>query len=262
MTITLNAQQLAPGDRAEAIRDIIWHAVVRVAIEHHPEPGRIAALGKISDVGPLNICSIRSNATTVRRTRTLARDDLEPSLFLGLQVAGSSMVIQGDRQAVLRPGDMALYDTTMPYTLLNNAGITQHFFRIPRANLALPASVIGAVTAQRFSADNPVADLAATYFHRLAKNLGADPRRQRAGRGSSGSAEHRTHSRGHHHPPLCDQRPAWEPLDTTLTSRIMEYVREHLAEHDLSPPRIAHHHNISVRRLYAVLARSEITLGD
>jgi hypothetical protein len=100
---------------------------------------------------------------------------------------------------------MALYDTTVPYTLLNNAGITQHFFRIPRANLALPASVIGAVTAQRFGSDNPVADLAATYLHRLAKNLGADPRRQRAGRGSSGSAEHRTHSRGHHRPPL---RPA------------------------------------------------------
>jgi hypothetical protein len=51
----------------------------------------------------LNVCSIRSNATTVRRTPKLARDDLPPSAFLGLQISGSSMVIQGDRTAVLQP---------------------------------------------------------------------------------------------------------------------------------------------------------------
>jgi AraC-like DNA-binding protein len=257
VTIVLNAQQLAPGDREEAIRDVIWHTVVRVEIEHHPEPGQIVALGKISDVGPLNICSIRSNATTVRRTHALARDDLEPSLFLGLQVAGSSMVVQGGRQAVLRPGDMALYDTTVPYTLLNDTGIAQHFFRIPRANLALPAAVLAAVTAERFSADNPVADLAATYFHRLAKNLGtAVPGGESVAQPSIEliRAVITTH--------LGDQRLAGEPLDTTLTLRIMEYVRAHLSEHDLSPSRIAHHHSISVRHLYAVLARSEISLGE
>ncbi|MGY1503416.1 hypothetical protein ACW4TU_43775 [Streptomyces sp. QTS52] len=44
----------------------------------------------------------RSNATVIRRTPLLVRDDPEPSLFLSLQISGSSMVMQGGREAVLR----------------------------------------------------------------------------------------------------------------------------------------------------------------
>ncbi len=59
-------------------------------------------------------------------------------MFVGLQVTGSSMVVQDGREAVLRPGDMAPYDTTRPYTLVNENGIHQHFFRI--AHSELPAA--------------------------------------------------------------------------------------------------------------------------
>ncbi|MEU5867095.1 hypothetical protein ABZ815_38385 [Nonomuraea sp. NPDC047529] len=52
----------------------------------------------------MNICSVRSNATAVHRTRPLVRDDLEPSVFVSLQLSGTSMVIQGGREAVLNPG--------------------------------------------------------------------------------------------------------------------------------------------------------------
>src|SRR5258707_1053377 len=57
---------------------------------------------------------------------------------------------------------------TVPYTLLNGTGIHHHCFRIPVADLALPPGVISEVTARRLSPDRPVADLAATYFGRLA----------------------------------------------------------------------------------------------
>jgi AraC-like DNA-binding protein len=118
--------------------------------------------------------------------------------------------------------------------------------------------VIRKVTAQRFSSANPVADLASTYFHRLARNLGGTS----VAGGEAVAQPSIELVRAVITTHMCDQRLAREPLDTTLTLRIMEYVREHLSEHDLSPQRIAHHHNISVRHLYAVLARSEITLGD
>ncbi|BFO17236.1 hypothetical protein SHKM778_36240 [Streptomyces sp. KM77-8] len=52
------------------------------------------------------------------------------------------------------------------------------------------------------------------------------------------------------------------PLEATLSLRITQYIREHLADPDLSPPRIAAAHGISVRHLYAVLSRSGISLGD
>ncbi|MFD3654593.1 helix-turn-helix domain-containing protein [Streptomyces sp. NPDC058620] len=258
MSIRFNTAQVPPSDRAEAIRDVIWGRVVRVDIQHHPQQERISAVGTISDVGSLNICSVRSNATIIRRTPSLVRDDLEPSLFLGLQVSGSSMVVQGDREAVLRPGDLAVYDTTEPYTLVNESGIHQHFFRVPRRELALPTAALSRVTAVRLGREHPVTDLASTYFARLAGTRPAMSPQQ------AGAVEQPSIALLRAVLAIClgDSRLAQEPLESTLQCRIMEYIRAHLAEHDLSAARIARAHHISVRYLYKILAGSGITLGD
>ncbi|GAA2623025.1 hypothetical protein GCM10010307_08050 [Streptomyces vastus] len=51
-------------------------------------------------------------------------------------------------------------------------------------------------------------------------------------------------------------------MEATLSLRITQYLRKHLADPDLSAARIAAAHDISVRHLYAVLSRSGISLGD
>jgi AraC-like DNA-binding protein len=257
MTIILDARTIAPADRAEAIRETIWNSVVRVEIEHQPEPENIAARGEITSFGRLTICSMRSNATSVQRTARLAKDDLAPSVFLALQLSGSNMVVQAGREAVLRPGDLALYDTTVPYTLFNGSGIHQHCFRIPVADLALPPGVIGEVTALRLSPDRPVADLAATYFGRLATN----PTVFGAGAEAIGQPSIEL-VRALITTQLPDPSLAREPLAETLQLRVMEYVRANLAEPDLTAAAIAAKHHISVRHLYNILARSGISLGD
>ena len=61
---------------------------------------------------------------------------------------------------------------------------------------------------------------------------------------------------------LPDPRLARGPLAETLQLRVMEYVRAHLAERDLTAARIAAKHHISVRHLYNILASSGISLGD
>ncbi|MDN3358986.1 helix-turn-helix domain-containing protein [Actinomadura sp. DC4] len=258
MVLILDAQQVRPRDRAEAIRETIWSSVVRVEIEHQRDPRRIAARGTISDVGRLNVCSVHSNATTVRRTPHLTHDDLPPSVFFGLQVSGSSMVVQGEREAMLRPGDIALYDTTLPYTLVNDSGIHQHFFRIAQNDLALPADALTELTALRLSRSDPVLDLASTYLQRMADHLMAanDCLATDLSEPTIELIRAAIMTR------LPDPRLAREPLNGTLELRIMEYVRAHLAEHDLSATRIASEHHISVRHLYAILARAGISLGD
>lgn len=258
MSITFDTTHIPPADRAEVIRDVIWERVVRVDIQHHPEQERIRAVGTISDVGAMSICSVRSNATVIRRTPSLVRDDLEPSVFLSLQVSGSSMVVQDGREAVLHPGDLAVYDTTEPYTLVNEGGIDQYYFRVPRRDLALPASALSKVTAVCLSRDHPVADLASTYFARLADT------RLRMDALQTGAVEQPGVDLLRAVLATCigDSRLAREPLESTLQYRITEYMRAHLAEHDLSAARIARAHHISVRYLYTILARSGIGLGD
>jgi AraC-like DNA-binding protein len=258
LSVIIDTGDVPPGDRVEVIRDLVWDKVIRVDIQHHPVPDQVFATGAISRVGRLTICSVRSNATTIRRTPSMARGDEEPFVFLGLQVSGTSMAIQGDREAILRPGDLVLYDTTVPYTLLNNEGIHQHYFRIPRGDLALPSRVISGICATRLSAANPVADLAGAFFRRLADSQLKFDALTADAVGQPGIELVRATIATQ----LKDPRLAAAPMDATLEYRIMEYVRAHLGDHDLTPARIARAHGISVRSLYALLARSGISLGD
>jgi len=259
MTTILKTEDISAADRAEAVRDVIWSSVVRVEIDHHPDPSQIAAVGAISDVGRINVCTVRSNATTIRRTSRLAGDDLEPSLFVGLHIGGIRMVIQGGRQTVLGPGDFTIYDTTDPYVLINDHGINQHFFRIPKRDLVLPEGVAEKLTATRFDRDHPVIALTGKYFAELAgmQRTPVAPRVVAAlGVPSIELLRAAISTR------LTDRHLVGEALESTLELRIMAYLRDHLAENDLSAARIARQHNISQRTLYALFARSGISLAD
>ncbi|ROO86399.1 AraC-like DNA-binding protein [Actinocorallia herbida] len=257
MTFILDTREVAPSDREEAIREVIWGSVVRVEIDHHRDPERIAAWGRIGDVAGVNICTIRSNATTIRRTPALVNDDLEPSVFVSLQRSGTSAVIQGDRQAILHAGDLAVYDTEQPYVLLNDGGIDLHYFRIRQRDLGLSPDAVAAVTAVRLGAGDPVAELAAGHLRRLAEAQGRLTVRQaqllapptldllRAALTSV----------------LGDDRASAQPWGAVLEARIFEFVRENLTDHGLTPARIAHAHGISLRRLYAVMAGAGVNLA-
>ncbi|MFB7234907.1 helix-turn-helix domain-containing protein [Streptomyces sp. NPDC056269] len=257
----IDSTVMVPGERAEAIREAIWSSVVRVEITHQPDPRLIRTSGVISRVGPLTVCSVRANATIVRRTPALARDDMEPSVFVGLQVTGSSMVVQDGREAVLRPGDLALYDTTRPYTLLNRDGIHQHYFRVPRAELALSERLLKITTAVPFCRRDPLADLTATYLRRIARRQARSaasptPGLEAAGRPSIELLRALIAAR------LGDHRAAFQAADETLCLRVMDYVRAHLGDHDLTPARVAAHHHISLRQLYKILSRNGVHLSE
>ena len=156
---------------------------------------------------------------------------MEPSVFVGLQVTGSSAVVQDGREAVLLPGDLALYDTTRPYTLLNRDGIHQHYFRIPRAELALSEGLLKLATAVPFSRRDPLADLTGTCLRRIARQQArpaatATHDLEAAGRPGIELPRALIAAR------LGDHRTAFQGADETLCLRVMDYVRAHLGDHD------------------------------
>ncbi|MFJ8936810.1 helix-turn-helix domain-containing protein [Streptomyces sp. NPDC102365] len=258
MSPVLDTAFLPPQDREEVVRHAVWESVVAVDIDH-PVPAKdIAVRIGLGTFGPLRVCSARATAVTVRRTERLARVDEEPLVFLGLQMAGTSLVVQNGRECLLGPGDFAVYESVAPYTLLFDEGVDHHFFRLPRAALALPERLLRDVTAITLGPGNPLARLASTYFTQLA----AHDELQRG-----------AHAEAVVEPSIellravltswhGDSRRAREPLEATLSLRITHWIRTHLADTDLSAARIAAAHGISVRHLYAVLSRSGISLGD
>jgi AraC-like DNA-binding protein len=255
---TLNTIALDPPDRADAVRSLIWENVVRVEIDHHvPAPDMSVSL-TLGSCGDLGVCATRATATTVRRTPRLAREDAEPMVFLSLQRSGSSIVVQHGREAVLTPGDFAIYDTSSPYSLLFGGGIDATFFRIPRAALAMPDTAVRDAAAVRIGSGNPLAGLTSHYLARLAD----DPVLLRGGYGAAAAVPTVELIRAALSVQLGDDRLGREPLETTLAARILADMRANLTDPQLSPATVAARHHISVRYLYRILQRENIRFGE
>jgi len=258
MTTVWNAAEAPAVDRAAAVREAVGTNVVRVDIDLPDDPQNIDVELALSVAGPLQVLTVRSMATTVTRSPRLAHDGSEPQLFLTLQGTGASAMAQHGRHTQLRKGQFAVYTTTSPYTLMFDGGLDAHFFRIPIAELALPDSAVREVSARALGSGDAVAALAATYLGQLANSPGlrtlavADSLAQptidlvRAALVSS----------------LGNPALGKESLQSTLEMRLLEYLRSHLADNDLSAGRVAAAHNISVRHLYTVLGRSGVSFGD
>lgn len=259
MALILDTRHFSRTDRADLVRETIADAVVHVDIDFAGADDSAAVVyGAITDLGRMRICSVQSNAVKVERTPRLARDDSEPRIFLAVQMAGSSLIVQNGREAVLRPGDLAFSDSTGPYSLLDPEGIRQHFFSIPVASLALPSGSISRLAAVTLSPGHPVADLAATYFGRIATrpDIFTQPGAEAVGQPSIElvRALITTH--------LDADALATESMHATLQLRILEYVRAHLTDPTLNAAQIASAHHISERHLYNVLSEGGISLGE
>ena len=252
----VDSSTIPAGTRAESMRAVAAR-IIPVELDF-PEAGPVVR-GMLADLGALRISSIRSNVTKVERTPRLARDDLAPSLMFGLQVSGSSLVIQEGREAVVRPGDLVVYSSTSQYTLVDSEGYRQHQFRMPLEKLALPWDVVRQVTATRLSPGHPVADLAAVYFRHLAGRPSAFA--DAGGDAVSQPSMELIRAVISTHLDVTSTT-ARESLRATLQMRILEYVRAHLGDPSLSAAQIAAEHHISVRHLYNVLAAGGISLGE
>ena len=256
MTTMWSAAEAPRADRAAAVREAVGSNVVRVDIDLPDDPGQIDVELALSEAGPVQVLTVRSMATTVTRSPRLARDGSEPHLFLTLQATGGSTMAQHGRYAHLRPGQFAVYTTTSPYTLAFDRGLDAHFFRIPIAEVALPASAIQEVSARTLGDHDPVAALTSTYLRRLAASPGlrkravADSLAQptidlvRAALVSS----------------LGDPGLGRESLQTTLEMRLLEHMRAHLADaasvRTASPRRTTSPSGTSTASLAAPASRS------
>src|SRR5262249_42739655 len=141
-------------------------------IDFITDRGPAATTLAITDLTELTVWSVTSTANKVHY-KASPRDDIKPSLILGLQMTGSCVVAQRHREMTLRPGELAVWDSTNPFTIHDANGLSQHKFRIPLDRLALPIDVIRQISTVQLCPDHPISDMAVAYFHRLASRPGA-----------------------------------------------------------------------------------------
>jgi len=255
VTAVWDSRSIDLGDRQDALQQTIRDHVVDVHLALPSRPEDVSAQVALSMTGRLQVCSVRAMPTVVTRTPRQASQDSAPSLFATLQMQGTSMMVQHGREAVLQTGDLAVYATTEPYTLIFDQGVRNHFFRVPTADLGLSARTIRAVSARRLSHHDPVVRLTSDFMRGL-----ADTQMSEAV-GTLGPAAVELLRAT-----LLDSEDAdrvrEDTTAQTLVASVRSHIRQHLHDPELCVASIAAAHHVSVRHLCSVLATAGMAPGE
>ncbi|WP_406508550.1 helix-turn-helix domain-containing protein [Streptomyces sp. NBC_00212] len=254
MTVLLRTQDHAVSERRAFWQDVVCDSFVPVQVRplrDDPFRGEIRA----DRLGAVQFSEISADPSRVDRTpRLIARSDAE-YLLVGLVQRGSAVVQQDGREAALRPGDIACYDTSRPYTLICGEDFTMLEFMLAHRLAHLDSGRTGEVTATRFSASEGVGALLSPFLTRLARNSG-DYVDSAAGLSQTVGDLLATMLASRVRAPDDDLRAARR---TTLL-RVRAYIDQNLADPDLCPERIARAHHVSLRHLQKLFAEEGATV--
>ncbi len=194
----------------------------------------------------LAMFDIRVSQHLVIRTPELVALSGQDYYKLSMQLRGSSLLLQDGKEAMLTPGDIAIYDTTRPYTLISDDYMRHIVLMFPRASIDLSVEDLGELTATRLPGDKAVCQVVSPFLLRMAKSF------ESLQGGAALRLAHTTID-------LVTTLLANEldvGLEGTneprkrLLNKIKNFIEANLDDESLSPPQIAAAHYISIRQLH------------
>lgn len=202
---------------------------------------------KAASIDEVHVTDVRATEHVVERTPELIGRADKPYFKLSLMLSGTGLLIQDDREAVLQPGDLAVYDTNRPYSLVFGAEFRTMVVMFPKHLVALPPEMMAQLTAVRISGHEGLGAMIVPYLTQLAGNL--EQLSGATGARLTQSAMDLVTTLFTHE----------LDLDTTsndphraLMQRIHAHIDRNLASADLSPTSIAAAHFISTRHLHGL----------
>jgi len=127
----LTTADVAPAQRLAYWTDLACEAYVQLQCEAPPGCDTIEGEIEVDRLAALALTRVTSTAQTVHRTPAQIARAAEDRFLVSIQTAGRGVVSQDGRDAVLAPGDFALYDSTRPYTLTFERPFQQIVLMLP-----------------------------------------------------------------------------------------------------------------------------------
>ncbi|KRB80109.1 hypothetical protein ASE01_00980 [Nocardioides sp. Root190] len=242
----------------EAWEDQICHTFVPLRARCADDATGFSGEVDSAMLGSVMLAEVSASHALVERTPRLIRSD-DPELYkFGLQVSGTSLIEQDDRQARLRPGDLAIYDTSRPYRITFSDDFRMTVAMFPRALVRLPAQQMAAMTAVRLAGDNGLGALIAP----LMKGIGAELNASRpviATHLGDAVVDLVTAAFAQQlDRPLEPDSPA---SHRALVAKVRTFVDERLPDPSLTSKSVADAHFVSVRYLQKVFATEGMSVS-
>ncbi|MCB1273523.1 MAG: helix-turn-helix domain-containing protein [Leucobacter sp.] len=176
---------------------------------------------------------------------------------LSLLLAGRSMLVQDGRELVMRPGDLTIYDTSRPYSLIFTERFRNLIVMFPKDRLEVPNAVAQVLTAQRLGEQGGgVASLVTSFLAPIPGQF------ESFGPGVRARLAHTALDLiGTLVTSIIDASPERQDPHRMLLHQICGYIEAELGSSDLSPGRIAAAHFISTRHLHALFKQADTTVS-
>jgi AraC-like DNA-binding protein len=187
----------------------------------------------------------------------LNRRSTTEAVSFGIQLSGQTMKTIGDHRQVFAAGEMSLTDFSSPFLWHSAEASTSLSIRFSYAGLCLPAEEIRSAAGDL--ASSPLYGLFQTHVRQLHRFIEEDipaSAVESLGAATLELARAVIATAGH------DDLARNDVANEALVTRIVAYVRQHLADPALSPESIARAHHISVRQLYKLWSARELGLAE
>lgn len=250
----LDTREIPPVDQEASVHDAFARAeiprqvslMVPRAVDHTRIEGWL--------FGNMMLFSPDSPGLRVVRTPTL--ETMDPIVALLVQTRGTAMFIENGRGLRLKPGELTMAEPTSPNDYhLKGIGTA---FQIPLEDIGLSFETIR--TASTRLRASPLFPLVSR--HLLSVRHEADNIEASSASGLSVAIATTHLVRALFVSAVQDERGSRSALAEALLPRIIDYVRQHLTDRDLTPVSIAKANDISVRYLYKVCDLAGIRLME
>jgi AraC-like DNA-binding protein len=244
-----------PRERLDQWGHLIWDVVGRLDTQVVGD-GPFEASAIFGHAGTLQYCQLDATPHRVERGQALiARDDRD-LIKLVVQQQGRAIFSQGGRDALLEPGQWALYDTRRPYSVTNLTQVRQLVMMVPRTELGLRVGEIGQLTARGFGHSAGVDRMVPAYLTRLFAEINEVQDSARAELGAI--AIHLLRMA------LCESgnKADIPTVRETLRFQIQDYVQQNLMNSELCVETVASRFRCSKRNIHKVFSDDGTTLAQ
>ena len=257
MAGVLRTDDVTQADRFAQWRH--WISATFVPLECAPV-GRGPFRGEVAhwELGDLLVSRVAAEAHLASRTRRMIALRDAGYYKVGLLTHGSCKLSQEGRDALLQPGDLAIYDCRRPYTMVFDEPHEMSFLMFPCDRLRLPSAAVEEVLVTPVSSTQSTGSLVAPFLRRLVANL-----EQPGEPVNSRLADNVLDLLA----TLFSERTGMTPADPAALRRslllgVHGWIDAHLADPDLDPDTIARANHISVRYLHKLFQEQGTSVGS
>jgi AraC-like DNA-binding protein len=209
-------------------------------------------------IGDLTVAHVTASPMTATRSSRHIATSSNDDYFVAVHLRGIAQATQDGRRLALRPGDIALFDSTRPYLIeFQHARAFDHLiFCVPRAQLDARCARLDRATAVRVALDSVEGSLTSPYLRSLAtlsSVIGSESAERLGATALDLLATALAAAAGLTADP--------ESRELAQLGALKRHALARLGEPELSPVSVARAQFMSVRQLHRMFARENTTFG-